>query len=104
MFNHRDCTIMLGTTTFLNGYARKAHPMDFRSLRYMFAGAEKVQETTSHTWAQHWGVRILEGFGATECSPCVSVNTPMIFRHGSAGRVLPRRSVTVERLPRVAEC
>ena len=89
MFYHRDCTIMLGTNTFLNGYARKAHPMDFRSLRYMFAGAEKVQETTINTWAHHFGVRILEGYGATECSPCVSVNTPMILKHSSTGRLLP---------------
>jgi acyl-[acyl-carrier-protein]-phospholipid O-acyltransferase/long-chain-fatty-acid--[acyl-carrier-protein] ligase len=89
MFYHRDCTIMLGTNTFLNGYARKAHPMDFRSLRYMFAGAEKVQENTMNIWGRHLGVRILEGYGATECSPCISVNTPMLLRHGTAGRLLP---------------
>ena len=89
MFYHRDCTILLSTNTFLNGYGRKAHPMDFRSLRYLFAGAEKVQEPTANFWAQQFGARILEGFGATECSPCVSVNTPMILRHGSTGRLLP---------------
>ena len=42
----RRCTIMLGTNTFLNGYARKAHPYDFRKVRYLFAGAEKVQTAT----------------------------------------------------------
>ena len=88
-FYHGDCTIMLGTNTFLNGYARKAHPQDWRSLRYMFAGAEKLQETTAATWAQRFGVRILEGYGATECGPCVSVNTPLAPKHGSAGRLLP---------------
>jgi len=89
MFYHRDCTIMLGTNTFLNGYARKAHVQDFRSLRYMFAAAEKLQEATASLWAQRFGVRVLEGYGATECSPCVSVNTPLAPKYGSAGRVLP---------------
>jgi acyl-[acyl-carrier-protein]-phospholipid O-acyltransferase / long-chain-fatty-acid--[acyl-carrier-protein] ligase len=88
-FYHRDCTIMLATNTFLNGYARKAHAMDFRSLRYLFAGAEKLQEATSHTWAQRFGVRVLEGYGATECSPCVSVNTPLAPKFGSGGKIMP---------------
>jgi acyl-[acyl-carrier-protein]-phospholipid O-acyltransferase/long-chain-fatty-acid--[acyl-carrier-protein] ligase len=103
MFYHRDCTIMLGTNTFLNGYARKAHPMDFRSLRYMFAGAEKVQDSTVTTWAQQFGVRILEGYGATECSPCVSVNTPMLSKRGSAGRLLPGIEYKLEPVPGVGE-
>ena len=103
MFYHRDCTIMLSTNTFLNGYARKAHPMDFRSLRYMFAGAEKVQENTIKTWAQQFGVRILEGYGATECSPCLSVNTPMILKTGSAGRLLPGIEYKLEPVPGVEQ-
>jgi acyl-[acyl-carrier-protein]-phospholipid O-acyltransferase / long-chain-fatty-acid--[acyl-carrier-protein] ligase len=85
----RACTIMLGTNTFLNGYARKAHAYDFRSLRLLFAGAEKLQEATANTWARRFGVRILEGYGATECSPCLTVNTPMQPCFGSAGRFLP---------------
>lgn len=85
----RACTIMLGTNTFLNGYARKAHPYDFRSIRLLFAGAEKLQESTANTWARRFGVRILEGYGATECSPCISVNTPMASCFGSAGRFMP---------------
>ena len=88
-FYNTDCTIMLGTNTFLNGYARKAHPYDFRSLRYMFAAAEKLQEATATTWSQRFGVRVLEGYGATECSPCVSVSTPLDPRYGSAGRFMP---------------
>lgn len=85
----RACTIMLGTNTFLNGYARKAHPYDFRSLRLLFAGAEKLQESTANIWSRRFGVRVLEGYGATECSPCISVNTPMQPGYGSAGRFLP---------------
>ena len=89
VFYDRDCTILLGTNTFLNGYARKAHVFDFRSLRYLFAGAEKIQDATAATWAQRFGVRVLEGYGATECSPCISVCTPLAPKQGSAGRFLP---------------
>jgi acyl-[acyl-carrier-protein]-phospholipid O-acyltransferase/long-chain-fatty-acid--[acyl-carrier-protein] ligase len=102
-FYHRDCTIMLGTNTFLNGYARKAHVQDFRSLRYMFAGAEKLQEVTANVWAQRFGVRVLEGYGATECSPCLSVNTPLAPKYGSAGKFLPGIEYRLEPVEGVAE-
>jgi acyl-[acyl-carrier-protein]-phospholipid O-acyltransferase/long-chain-fatty-acid--[acyl-carrier-protein] ligase len=88
LYEH-DCTVFISTNTFLNGYARKAHPYDFRSIRYLFAAAEKLQETTALAWSQKYGVRILEGYGATECAPCLSVNTPLEPRYGSVGRLLP---------------
>ena len=102
-FYHRDATIMLATNTFLNGYARKAHALDWRSLRYMFAAAEKLQEATSAMWAQRFGVRVLEGFGATECSPAVSANTPLRAKHGSAGMFLPGVDYRLEPVEGVAE-
>ncbi len=85
----KQCTVMLATNTFLNGYGRKANPYDFRSLRLLVAGAEKVQSTTFETWSSRFGVRILEGYGATECSPVISVNSRIDPKIGSAGRVLP---------------
>ena len=92
----RACTVMLGTNTFLNGYARKAHPYDFRTVRLLFAGAEKLQSATAETWARRFGVRILEGFGATECGPAISVNTSMRPWFGSAGRLLPGMQFKLE--------
>jgi acyl-[acyl-carrier-protein]-phospholipid O-acyltransferase/long-chain-fatty-acid--[acyl-carrier-protein] ligase len=99
----RDCTVFISTNTFLNGYARKAHPYDFRSLRYLFSAAEKLQEATALAWSQKYGVRILEGYGATECAPCVSVNTPLEPRYGSVGRPLPGMEYRLEPVEGVQE-
>jgi acyl-[acyl-carrier-protein]-phospholipid O-acyltransferase/long-chain-fatty-acid--[acyl-carrier-protein] ligase len=82
-------TIMFGTDTFLTGYGKVAHPYDFFNVRYVFSGAEKVKDETRDVWMNKFGVRILEGYGATETAPVISINTPMHFRAGSVGRIMP---------------
>ena len=85
-----NATIMFGTDTFLAGYARVAHPYDFRSLRYILAGAEPVKEATRRTYMEKFGLRILEGYGVTETAPALALNTPMFNKFGY-GRTHPAR-------------
>lgn len=94
-----NATILFGTNTFLAGYARSAHPYDFYSMRYVFAGAEKLQAETRRLWSEKFGIRVLEGYGATETSPVLAVNTPMHYRANSVGRFLPGIRYQLEPVP-----
>ena len=98
-----NATIMFGTDTFLSGYARMAHSYDFYSLRYIFAGAERVRDETRRIYAEKFGLRILEGYGATEAAPVIAVNTPMHFQAGTVGRLLPAIEARLEHVPGIAE-
>lgn len=82
-------TIMFGTDTFLSRYARFAHPYDFFTTRMVFAGAEKLKEETRSKWARDFGVKVIEGYGATETSPALCVNTLMESKPGTVGKLLP---------------
>lgn len=96
-------TIFFGTDTFLAGYAKCANPYDFNSLRIVASGAEKVKDETRKVWSEKFGVRILEGYGATECSPFISVNTFLHTKKNSVGRILPGISYQLKPVEGITE-
>jgi len=97
-------TILLATPTFLQLYLRRCAPAQFGSLRLVIAGAEKLPETLAAAFEDHFGIKPLEGYGMTECSPVVAISTldyraPGFFQPGSrrgfVGHPLPGVSVRV---------
>lgn len=94
-------SIMFGTDTFFRGYGRIAHPFDFHNIRFMFGGAEAVKPDTRNIWMERLGIRVLEAYGATECSPVVSANNRIFNRFGSIGKLLPAIEYKIEPVPRI---
>ena len=92
-----QATAVLGTDTFLYGYGRMANPYDFFSVRFAVVGGEKLKQRTAELWMQKFGVRIFEGYGTTETSPVISVNTPMFYKNGTVGRLLPQIDYRLEK-------
>ena len=104
LVNKYAVTMLLATPTFLNAYTRRCEPEQFGSLRFVMAGAEKLPERISQAFEDRFGIRPLEGYGCTECSPAVTVNTidfrAASFRQvgakrGSIGHPLPGMSVKI---------
>lgn len=96
-------TIMLSTDTFLTGYSRAAERHDFNSVRYIFAGAEKVKPETMRHWIDTFGVKIYEGYGATEAAPVISMNCPLAYKPGSVGMLLPSMESKIQSVDGIAQ-
>ena len=97
-------TLLIATPTFLQLYLRRCTPAQFGSLRLVLTGAEKLSERLSSAFENHFGIRPLEGYGATECSPVITTSTmdfraPGFYqpgsRRGSVGQPLPGVSIRI---------
>jgi acyl-[acyl-carrier-protein]-phospholipid O-acyltransferase / long-chain-fatty-acid--[acyl-carrier-protein] ligase len=89
-------TMMVGTPTFLAGYLQKSDPGDFATVRLLITGADKCPESLRLGYLDRHGKVLLEGYGTTETSPVISVNTPADNRPGSVGKSLPNVQVRME--------
>lgn len=83
-------TVMFGTDTFFRGYGKIAHPIDFHNIRFMFGGAEAIKPDTRNMWMERLGIRVMEAYGSTECSPVITANNRIFNRFGSIGKLLPK--------------
>jgi acyl-[acyl-carrier-protein]-phospholipid O-acyltransferase/long-chain-fatty-acid--[acyl-carrier-protein] ligase len=88
-------TIITATPTFLRGYCQKSEPGDLKSLRIIMAGGDKLAKSIRDSFREKHGVEVLEGYGATETSPVISVNTFENNRFGSIGQPLPDVEVKI---------
>jgi acyl-[acyl-carrier-protein]-phospholipid O-acyltransferase/long-chain-fatty-acid--[acyl-carrier-protein] ligase len=97
-------TLMVGTPSFFWGYLKKSEPGDFKSLRLMVAGADKCPDALREGYMNKHGVTLLEGYGATETSPVISVNSHEFNRPGSTGKVIPGVQVRLVNFETGEEC
>jgi len=97
-------TLLIATPTFLQAYIRRCSPEHFGSLKYVLVGAEKLSERVANAFEDTFGIRPLEGYGCTECSPVVAVNGPgfrapgfrqVAAKRGRVGHPLPGISVRI---------
>ena len=98
LVNKYAVTMLLATPTFLNAYTRRCEPEQFGSLRFVMAGAEKLPDRIAQAFEDRFGIRPLEGYGCTECSPAVTVNT-IDFRAASFRQVGAKRGSIGHPLP-----
>jgi acyl-[acyl-carrier-protein]-phospholipid O-acyltransferase/long-chain-fatty-acid--[acyl-carrier-protein] ligase len=97
-------TMVVGTPTFLLGYLQKSEPGDFSQVRLLITGADRCPESLHRGFEEKHGVTLLEGYGTTETSPVISVNSPHHNRQGSVGCVLPNLQVRMEHYETGEEC
>jgi acyl-[acyl-carrier-protein]-phospholipid O-acyltransferase/long-chain-fatty-acid--[acyl-carrier-protein] ligase len=97
-------SVMVGTPAFLSGYLQRSEPGDFVSTRLVITGADKCPEALRRGFWDRHRVILYEGYGTTETSPVISVNTPDHNRAGSVGKALPNVQVRMEHYDTGEQC
>ncbi|MCK9174270.1 MAG: AMP-binding protein [Desulforhopalus sp.] len=99
-----NATFLIGTPSFFWGYLRKSKENDFKTLRIAIVGADKCPDSLRNGWKEKHNVTLLEGYGATECSPVISTNTLEYNRPGSVGKPIPGIEIRIEHYKTGVEC
>lgn len=99
----KDVTVLFGTSTFFSMYGKNAHPYDFNNIKLAIAGAEKLKPEVFDLWSEKFGIRIMEGYGVTEASPVLSLNTPVLNKKGTVGHLLPDIEYKIEPVDGITE-
>ena len=97
-------TLMVGTPSFFWGYLKKSEKGDFDSLRIALVGADKCPDSLREAYQEKHDQTLYEGYGATECSPVISANSPDDNRPGSVGKPIPDVQVRIENYETGEEC
>jgi acyl-[acyl-carrier-protein]-phospholipid O-acyltransferase/long-chain-fatty-acid--[acyl-carrier-protein] ligase len=97
-------TYLVGTPSFLSGYLHHSNPGDFTSLKLIVTGADKCPDSLRQAYKEKHGLTIYEGYGTTETSPIITVNTPDRSRPGSVGWVLPNLQIRMEHYDTGKDC
>jgi acyl-[acyl-carrier-protein]-phospholipid O-acyltransferase/long-chain-fatty-acid--[acyl-carrier-protein] ligase len=100
----QKATFLVGTPSFFWGYLRKSEKGDFDSLRIALTGADKCPDALREGFKSKHNITVYEGYGATECSPVISTNTPEFNRPGSVGKPIPGILVRIENYETGEEC
>ncbi len=91
-------TLLIATPTFLLAYLRRAKKEDFTTLRLVITGAEKLKARVADSFQEKFGIRPMEGYGATELSPVITLSLPDVeidgirqkgVKEGSVGHPIP---------------
>jgi acyl-[acyl-carrier-protein]-phospholipid O-acyltransferase / long-chain-fatty-acid--[acyl-carrier-protein] ligase len=99
LIKETGANVFFATDTFAQQYARNAADEDMKCIRLMVLGAERVKDETRELYGRRFGVELLEGYGATEASPLISVNVPGRNRHGTVGQFVPGLEWRLEPVP-----
>lgn len=89
LIKEEQLSILLATPTFLQSYMRKASPEDFKTLKTVITGGEKLRPELADAFKEQYGIEPLEGYGCTELSPVAALGIKNCVSSGSPGQPLP---------------
>lgn len=102
LIGRKKASIVLGTPTFLMGYAKNAGRDDFSGLRYVVAGGEKLKEEIADYWRAHFDIEIMEAYGTTEASPGLCINSRQFHKRGTVGKFVPALEWRIQEVDGIA--